>query len=172
MNAGMIKFERKENEVYVYGYPELEGRKGVDAGDGMAFFFGCEWDNYELYAANMLTGKIRKISSKGGLLLVDNDDIDYEAIAQACRHGIENAKNKAVCYAGMNRWDGFKNGLCAISWMLYPDGEYFADSDGFGMESNDEEVVYAIMDTNLDFIEPFRPIKNVSEYLKKIRTDN
>ena len=53
--------------------------------------------------------------------------------------------------------------------MLYPDGRYFADSDGFGMEDNDEEEVYAIIDTNLVIVEPFRPIKDVANYLKELR---
>lgn len=53
--------------------------------------------------------------------------------------------------------------------MLYPDGRYFADSDGFGMEDNDEEDVFAIIDTNLDIVEPFRPVKDVANYLKELR---
>ena len=61
----------------------------------------------------------------------------------------------------------FKDGLCAISWTLYPDGRYFADEDGFGMEDNDEEEVYAIMNTDLNIVEPFRPIKDVRAYLKE-----
>lgn len=85
------------------------------------------------------------------------------------RKWYQNAKFKDLCYAGMNRWDGFKNGLCAISWTLYPDGRYFADEDGFGMEDNAEEVIYGIINTNLEFVEPFRPVKDVSEYLKVLR---
>ena len=53
--------------------------------------------------------------------------------------------------------------------MLYPDGRYFADSDGFGMEDNDEEDVFAIIDTNLDIVEPFRPVNDVANYLKELR---
>ena len=90
-------------------------------------------------------------------------------IAKKCENGICNARAKALRYAGINRWDGFKDGLCAISWMLYPDGRYFADSDGFGMEDNDEEEVYAIIDTDLNIVEPFRPIKDVATYLEEIR---
>lgn len=169
MNVGTIKFEIKDKDVFVHGYPELEGRKGILAGDGMAFFFGEGWRNYELYIANTQTCKILKISTSGGTILVDDKDIDFEAIAKECVNGLGNAEAKTIRYAGINRWDGFKDGLCAISWMLYPDGRYFADEDGFGMEDNDEEDVYAIIDTNLNIIEPFRPIKDVSAYLKEIR---
>ncbi len=169
MEQDIVKFEQKGNEVFVYGYPELKDRKGVLVGDGMAFFFGEGWRNYELYVANTITGKIRKLSTANGELMVDDNDIDYAAIAKECANGIGNAKAKTIRYEGLNRWDGFKDGLCAISWMLYPDGRYFADSDGFGMEDNDEEEVYAIIDTDLNIIEPFRPIKDVTAYLKEIR---
>ena len=164
-----IEFKIRDGEVVIHGYPELENRKGVIVGDGIAFFFGEGWRNYELYIANTITGKIRKLSTTRGELLVDDNDIDYDAIAKECENGIGNAQAKAIRYAGLNRWDGFKDGLCAISWMLYPDGRYFADEDGFGMEDNDEEEVYAIIDTDLNIVEPFRPIKDVAAYLKEIR---
>ena len=172
MEQETIRFKQQDNDVFVYGYPELKDCKGVLAGDGMAFFFGDGWRNYELYIANTLTGKIRKLSTTDGELLVDDDDIDFDAIVKLCENGIGNARAKAIRYAGINRWDGFKDGLCAISWMLYPDGRYFADSDGFGMEDNDEEVVYAIIDTDLNIVEPFRPIDNIEAYLKKLRKNN
>ena len=164
-----IEFKIRDGEVVIHGYPELENRKGVIVGDGIAFFFGEGWRNYELYIANTITGKIRKLSTANGNLLVDDNDIDYDAIAKECENGIGNAQAKAIRYAGLNRWDGFKDGLCAISWMLYPDGRYFADEDGFGMEDNDEEEVYAIIDTDLNIVEPFRPIKDVAAYFKEIR---
>ena len=164
-----IEFKIRDGEVVIHGYPELENRKGVIVGDGIAFFFGEGWRNYELYIANIVTGKIRKLSTANGNLLVDDSDIDYDAIAQESENGIGNAQSKVIRYAGLNRWDGFKDGLCAISWMLYPDGRYFADEDGFGMEDNDEEEVYAIIDTGLNIVEPFRPIKDVVAYLKEIR---
>lgn len=168
MNTDSIKFRVKGKDVTVSGYPELEGCEGTLEGDGMAFFFG---DNRELYIANTQTGKIRKVSTEESLLVNDNE-IDIEAIAKVCENGLHNAQSKAIRYAGINRWDGYKNGMCAISWTLYPDGRYFADSDGFGMEDNDEEVVYAIIDTDLNIVEPFRPIDNIEAYLKKLRKNN
>lgn len=172
MEQETIRFEQRDNDVFVCGYPELKDCKGVLVGNGMAFFFGEGWRNYELHVANTLTGKIRKLSTTDGELLVDDDEIDYDAIVKLCENGIGNARAKAIRYAGLNRWDGFKDGLCAISWMLYPDGRYFADSDGFGMEDNDEEVVYAIIDADLNIVEPFRPIDNIEAYLKKLRKNN
>ena len=168
MNTDSIKFRIKGKDVTVSGYPELDGCEGTLEGDGMAFFFG---DNQELYIANTQTGKIRKITTEESLL-VDDNEIDIKAIAKVCENGLHNAQSKAIRYAGVNRWDGFKNGMCAITWTLYPDGRYFADSDGFGMEDNDEEVVYAIIDTDLNIVEPFRPIDNIEVYLKKLRKNN
>lgn len=168
MNASAIKFKIKGRDVIVSGYPELENCIGILDKDGMAFFFG---DNRELYVANTKTGKIRQLSSSSSLL-VDDSDIDIDAIEKKCANGINHARRKEICYARLNRWDGFKAGVCAITWTLYPDGRYFADSDGFGMEDNDEEEVYAIIDTNLNIIEPFRPIKDIAAYLKELRKNN
>ena len=165
MNTDSIKFEIKENNIVIYGHPELEGSLGYMSGDDMAFFFG---KHREVYLANTKTGIIRKLSDESWLL-VEDDEIDYDSISKNCLNGIGNARAKAIRYAGINRWDGFKDGLCAISWMLYPDGRYFADSDGYGMEDNDEEEVYAIIDTDLNIVEPFRPIKDVATYLEEIR---
>lgn len=125
-------------------------------------------DKGGMYITNIVTGKTRKLTS-GACLLVEDSEIDYEDISRKCPHGIENARAKAIRYAAVNTWDGFKDGYCAISWMLYPDGMYFADSDGYGMESNDEEVVYAIMNENLEIIEPFRPIEDVAAVLAELR---
>lgn len=162
-----VRFEVKGKEVVaVEGCPELEGMTGVLSGDGMAFFFG---KYKEFYVANTAAGTIRKFSTADGTVLAADEEIDYEAISRSCAHGVGNARSKTVRYACMNRYDGFSSGLCAISWMLYPDGRYFADSDGFGMEDNDEVNVYAVIDTNLDVIEPFRPIEDVAAYLKEIR---
>ena len=29
-----------------------------------------------------------------------------------------------------------------MTWTLYPDGRYFMDEDGYGMEDNNESVLY------------------------------
>lgn len=53
--------------------------------------------------------------------------------------------------------------------MIYPEGQYFADSDGFGGEDCSEENLGAIIDKNLDFVEPFKPVKNISALLRQYR---
>lgn len=169
MNNNSINFRISGKDVFVDGYPELEGKKGFMVDEGMAFFHGKGDDNLELFIANTQTGKIRKLASASGNLLVDDNDIDYDSISKKCKRGINNAKNKSIRYSSLSRWDRFKNGICAITWMLYPEGGYFADSDGFGGDSCNEEVVYAIIDTNLNIIEPFRPVYDIDEYLSDYR---
>lgn len=45
---GNIRFEQHDDKsVYVYGYPALEGRKGYLKSDGMAFFRGPGWGNFD-----------------------------------------------------------------------------------------------------------------------------
>ena len=154
------------NEVTVTNYPDLAGKKGIIDREGMAFFWG---EGKSFYVGNTQTGMLRQFSSENGYLLVDERDIDYNSISRACRHGFMNAAGKYIEYAALNRYDGFKEGICAVTWMLYPDGRYFADSDGFGMEDNDEENVYAVIDSNLEIIAPFRPVNNVAALLKDMR---
>lgn len=163
-----IKFDVDGKNVTTSEVQELKGCKGFLCGDGMAIFFGS---GKSFYVANTVTGRLRQISSEAGFLLLEATEIDYNATAKMCQNGFDNAARRYIQYAGLNIYDRFKDGVCALCWMLYPDGRYFADEDGFGMEDNDEENVYAIIDTNLDIIEPFRPLKDIKSHLKEIRGD-
>ena len=138
-NIQKVEFVIKGNEVTVTNYPDLAGKKGIIDREGMVFFWG---EGKSFYVGNTQTGMLRQFSSANGYLLVDERDIDYNSISRACRHGFMNAAGKYIEYAALNRYSGFVDGICVIDWMLYPDGRYFADSDGFGMEDNDEENVY------------------------------
>lgn len=94
--------------------------------------------------------------------MTDNE-IDFDAIYKGCPdfNGC-----KSVRY-WFGRYDNFRNGVCAICWTVYPDGRYFADEDGFGMEDNDEENAYCIINKDLEIIVPFQPMDDVKEMLKK-----
>lgn len=48
-------------------------------------------------------------------------------------------------------------------WQVQPDGRYWADEDGFGMESEEEVRLYAFFDEKGNFTGPFR-IYNVGVY--------
>lgn len=164
-----FKVDEKKRDVTTSGLPELVGRSGVYESEGMAVFFSEGFRNKEFYVANTKTGKVRKFVDKMGNVLIDMNDIDMETIKRECSNGFDNAQCKRTVYANMNRWDGFKNGLCALTWTLYPDGRYFEDEDGFGAEHCNEETVYAIINTNLEIVKPFTCIGNIRDYLKEMR---
>ena len=166
MKTDSIRFEVNGSSVTVFGIPELEGCKGAFVGDGVASFMK---DKHEWYLVNAEAGKWRKMKAHGHLIL-DDSEVDYEAVKANCSNGFYNAETKSIRYEDVWLYDGkFENGLAAISWMIYPDGIYFADSDGFGVEDNPEENLYAIIDKNLDIVEPFRPIRSIGAYLRELR---
>ena len=161
-----IIVDEKDNRIVnIEGIPELECQQGFQVGEGIIF---TGRNNDELIAFNSQTGKMRKLSSNGQVLISD-EEIDLEAIRKGCPHGYNNACQKKLKYGNLSRWGDFLGGITALSWTLYPDGIYFADSDGYGMEDNDEEQIYAIIDTDLNIIEPFRPIHDINLYLKQLR---
>ncbi len=41
-------------------------------------------------------------------------------------------------------------------WEIQPDGRYWGDDDGFGMENDEEICLYAFIDKNGDFMGPFK----------------
>lgn len=103
MKVCVAGVKSKGRKVSVLGYPELEGNIGILDKEGMAFFFG---KNREFFVGNTKSGQIRKFSSPG-YLLVNDRDIDLDAIAKACPNGLCNARRKDICYAGINRNIGY-----------------------------------------------------------------
>ena len=54
-----------------------------------------------------------------------------------------------------------------IRWQVQPDGMYWADEDGFGMTSDEEIVLYALLDLDGNYIGPFRVYKvGIKRYLE------
>ena len=74
--------------------------------------------------------------SLNGNLFVNYIDIYFDAVTMLFINGFQYARSKEISYVGINRWGGFKDGMCAISWILCPHDQNFAYSDGFGMEDN------------------------------------
>lgn len=179
-----VRFICTGDECKIFGYPELEGRSGLMIGDGMAFF---RPRHLELYIANTKTGKIRKISktneTKKGtsvqetfrqynrLLLVDDAEIDYEAIEKVFArddNALSNARDKAIRYKEIGTCYGFNKGYCAIYWELQPCSAYYGNMYGGSCSTRDAKEVYAIMNTDLEIVEPFRPVKDLNKYLEEI----
>ncbi len=52
----------------------------------------------------------------------------------------------------------FQDGLARFSWMVQPDGFYYADEDSFGAEDDREVWLYALLDETGRFITPFSDV--------------
>lgn len=52
----------------------------------------------------------------------------------------------------------FRDGVAYVSWILQPDGRYYADEDGFGMEDDEEITIYAFIDCSANILIPFQPM--------------
>lgn len=144
-------------KVHAFGFPELEAHNepGYTVGEGMAFFGSSRGP---LFIANTETNKVKQLVDEHGKVVgFTKDDIDYESL-EGVEHTAD-AYRMQVDYAGMCRWDDFHDGKCRLCWMLYPDGRYFADEDGFGMEDNDEVEIYCVIDKDFNVLEPFRYMK-------------
>ena len=159
----MVRIETIGEDSYIYGIPEIEGCECYSWGEDLLYVAD---NDYGEYLVNKVTGKVRKIVERGRLVGFPDEEIDFETIDKL--ENSHNAHSRAIQYAGVNRWDDCKNGLIALSWMLYPDGRYFADEDGFGMEDNDELKVYCVMDDNLNVVRPFTPVDDVTALLAQM----
>ena len=84
------------------------------------------------------------------------EDIDMESVRK-----FEHAGN-ACRLAAHYPFDiyPFKNGVAYVSWTLYPDGMYFMDEDGFGMEPCVEESIGAYIDTNCKVLVKFQDMED------------
>ena len=48
-----------------------------------------------------------------------------------------------------------KEGKIMFCWTFQPDGRYYTDDDGFGMEDDKEITLISVMNTEGEFIQPF-----------------
>lgn len=125
--------------------------KYKDIGEGMSIKITSD---AEYTIRNNQTGKERTFVSSDSKLLVDDNDIDFDAIKAI--YDRDKAYEKSAQY-GFHRVADFKDGICRLMWIIYPDGMYFADSDGYGMKDNSEERAICTINKDLEIIEPFRP---------------
>ena len=56
MNTPSTNFQIEDNHIFLHGIPELENRRGILIGEGIAMFF--DGDSHEVYIANISTGKL------------------------------------------------------------------------------------------------------------------
>lgn len=128
-----------------------------DMGCGMLRFKNKAYLNKQLFIVNTALKKAYAITQADGLLVgFTKDDIDWDNVSQLENNG--DAYNLQACYYfGVEE---YKDGVALVNWMLYPDGRYFADEDGFGMEDNDEVNVYAYIDTECRVLVKFQEIED------------
>ena len=135
-------------------------KDAYNIGENMAVYNG---EGKSFTVINKKTGEARMFVSASGELLAADNEIDIEAIKGEC----PNFNGSKVVEYWFGRYSNFKNGICALCWTISPDGRYFADEDGFGMEDNDEKNVYCIINKKMEIIVPFQPMNDVEEMLKK-----
>lgn len=145
-----------------YSYSELMEDEKVreqysiySRGDHMLVFSNKEWGVKEMYLVNTETKKVfHLVDDEGNVRAFSHDDIDPVVFEAEHTH---DAYVLQVCYTKMYVGD-FVNGKARVEWMLYPDGMYFADEEGYGMEDNDEVYIAAVIDEDCKVLEKFKLI--------------
>lgn len=100
------------------------------------------------------------------LKFIGEQDVDWKGVET-----LDNNRNAYSYSAYYQRFavEPFKQGVALVTWTLYPDGRYFMDEDGFGMEDNDESILYGFIDTYANVVVPFQA--KSWEELKKQRPE-
>lgn len=124
-----------------------------DKGCGMLCFWSEAWGNRHTFIVNTQLKKAYEIvNPKGQLVGFTLDDIEWDNVNQL-EHNYD-AKHLQTSYSfGIG---DFENGIASVDWMLHPDGRYYADEDGFGMEDDDEVYVSAYIDTECRVLVKFQ----------------
>lgn len=123
-----------------------------DMGCGMLCFTNKSYESKQRIIVNTTLRKAYTIVDNDGCLVsFTKDDIDWESVNQ-----LENNHYASALVARFSFFiDDYKDGKARVEWMLYPDGRYFADEDGFGMEDNDEVNVCGYIDTEARVVVKF-----------------
>ena len=139
-----------------------------DMGYGMLRFSNRSYGNKQIYIVNPALKKVYPVSEPNGNLVgFTLDDIDWDNVNQL-EHNYD-AKRLVADYGGLSIGD-YKDGLARVDWMLYPDGRYFADEDGFGMEDNDEVTISAYIDTQCRVVVKFQNMEDAGK-CRKLREE-
>ena len=154
----------KLKDNYIQDMAELEQCECYSWGEDILL---VKEENGDRYLVNKATGKARQISTPGYVVGFSDDEIDFASVEQL-PHG-HKAHARTMNYTPICWYDSCQNGIIALEWMLYPDGRFFADEDGFGMEDNDEENIYCVMNDNLEVIRPFAVVPDIKALLNQLR---
>lgn len=142
-----------ELQKTVYGQRPYHRLK--DWGEGMEIVEEVISDYWrERFLINHETQEAYELMNRGlTLTFLTKDDVDWEGVRT-----LENNHNAYTFSAYCQRFavEKFKNGVALVEWTLYPDGRYFMDEDGYGMEDNDESVLYGFIDKKARVVVPFQ----------------
>ena len=129
-----------------------------DKGCGMLCFWSKAWNNKQTFMVNTVLKKAYALSAANGYLVgFTKDDIEWDNVDKLEHNG--DAKRLVADYGGLGI-DDYRDGIACVHWMLYPDGRYFADEYGFGMEDNDEVNIYAYIDTECRVLVKFQDMED------------
>ena len=125
----------------------------ADRGEGM--MQGWEKGSGRIFLVNKKTKEAWElITANGNFSFWDASAVE---IASAIDLPYKSQRNAVELHApyhfGINE---FEDGVAYVSWTLQPDGCYYADEDGFGMEDDDEINFYAFIDTQANILIPFQ----------------
>ena len=127
-----------------------------DLGCGMQRYRSRNWGNKGLIILNTTTKAVYPLVwPDGEITIFKKDDINWDNVGKLEHNN--DAHRLWVNYRFSI--DRFENGVARLDWMLYPDGMYFADEDGFGIEDNDEVYVSAYIDTNCRILIKFQEME-------------
>ncbi len=87
------------------------------------------------------------------LTFITRSDVDWEGVKT-----LDNNGNAYTFSAYYQRFavERFNNGVALVKWTLHPDGYYFMDEDGYGMEDDDESALYGFIDRKARVVLPFQ----------------
>lgn len=149
--------EQEKTYEWLKEYQQQSGEFFVgDCGCGMTRYRSKPWGNKGLILANEEEKRAWLLVYPDGKVVgFKADDFDMESIRQTgYAHVVERMTVDYLLDVGE-----FKDGKAVVTWMLHPDGSYYADEDGFGRTDADEVCIYAVIDTHCQVVQKFHAQK-------------
>ncbi|MBP3355928.1 MAG: hypothetical protein J6K95_02010 [Rikenellaceae bacterium] len=117
----------------------------IDLGCGMALFI--DRGSSRRVLVNTSAREVFELTASDGRITAfsPRDVADSRYSGRSCLD--------ALYYFGV---EPFIDGVALVTWTITPDGIYFMDEDGFGMEDTIEENLYAFIDTRCRVLVPFQ----------------
>jgi len=117
-----------------------------------AHLYRVEGERCEVSFVNQKTGESRQIVDNRGNIrnfpgIVKADGWTKKLTNERCLSPVVRFRTS------FEKWDATRY---IMLWQIQPDGRYWADEDGFGMENDEEIVLYSFIDQNGQFMGPFR----------------